>query len=122
MTHVLIMSVGPVQEFIAGGRKCRDLWFGSWLLSEVAVAAAKAIQAQAGDGALVFPGGLAVGRDTSAANKIVARVAESQGLVAVQQIWVFDGRGRITAEHFPVCTNDVEGRSTNARACACSAA
>jgi hypothetical protein len=26
--HVIVISIGPVQEFIASARKCRDLWFG----------------------------------------------------------------------------------------------
>lgn len=28
-------SVGPVQDFIAAARRTRDLWFGSWLLSDL---------------------------------------------------------------------------------------
>ncbi|NCC32371.1 MAG: type III-B CRISPR-associated protein Cas10/Cmr2, partial [Chloroflexia bacterium] len=35
--------IGPVQEFIASARRSRDLWFGSWLLSELSKAAALAI-------------------------------------------------------------------------------
>lgn len=81
MTHVLIISIGPVQEFIASGRKCRDLWFGSWLLSELSLAAARAIATVAGHEALVFPGGLASlidGGEGSVANKLVARVEDPQ--------------------------------------------
>jgi len=37
--YLLLASVGPVQEFIASARRCRDLWFGSWLLSELSRAA-----------------------------------------------------------------------------------
>lgn len=39
--YVLILSVGPVQGFIASARRSRDLWAGSWLLSELAKAVAK---------------------------------------------------------------------------------
>ena len=43
MTTVLILSFGPVQDFIAAARRSRDLWSGSWLLSEVCKAAALAL-------------------------------------------------------------------------------
>lgn len=39
--YVLIISVGPVQGFIAAARRSRDLWSGSWLLSEMSKAVAK---------------------------------------------------------------------------------
>jgi CRISPR-associated protein Cmr2 len=51
---VLVMSIGPVQDFIAQARRSRDLWFGSHVLSEVSRAAAKAAAAVAGV-ELVFP-------------------------------------------------------------------
>lgn len=41
--YVLTLSIGPVQEFIASARRSRDLWSGSWLLSEMAKAAAKSL-------------------------------------------------------------------------------
>jgi CRISPR-associated protein Cmr2 len=51
--HLLLISLGPVQDFIAQARRSRDLWFGSHLLSELSRAAAARI---AGDGArLIFP-------------------------------------------------------------------
>jgi CRISPR-associated protein Cmr2 len=53
MSHLLAISVGPVQEFIAAARRTRDLWFGSYLLSEIAKAAAKSVQEQGG--VLIFP-------------------------------------------------------------------
>lgn len=54
MTTVLILSFGPVQDFIAAARRSRDLWSGSWLLSEVCKAAALALYQE--DGVeLVFP-------------------------------------------------------------------
>lgn len=51
--HLISLSLGPVQDFIAQARRSRDLWFGSHLLSEISRAAAKAI-AEAG-GELIFP-------------------------------------------------------------------
>lgn len=53
MSHLLAISVGPVQEFIAAARRTRDLWFGSYLLSEVSHAAAEAVEV--GGGKLIFP-------------------------------------------------------------------
>lgn len=41
--YVLTLSIGPVQGFIASARRSRDLWSGSWLLSETAKAAAKSL-------------------------------------------------------------------------------
>lgn len=43
MKYLMIFSIGPVQEFIATARRSRDLWYGSWMLSELSKAAAKTI-------------------------------------------------------------------------------
>lgn len=51
MTYLIAISIGPVQDFIATARRSRDLWFGSWLLSELAKAAAKVIKTDS----LIFP-------------------------------------------------------------------
>jgi len=53
MSHLLAISVGPVQEFIAAARRTRDLWFGSYLLSEISRAVAKAVEEKGGQ--LIFP-------------------------------------------------------------------
>ena len=53
-SHVLIVNIGPVQDFIAQARRTRDLWFGSHVLSEVSKAAAGAIAEQP-DARLIFP-------------------------------------------------------------------
>ncbi len=55
MKHLLIWTVGPVQDFIRSARKGRDLWFGSWLLGELARAAARELVSQEGSAAAVFP-------------------------------------------------------------------
>ncbi len=34
-TYLIQIAVGPVQDFIASARKLRDLWFGSYILSEL---------------------------------------------------------------------------------------
>lgn len=51
--YVVILSVGPVQAFIASARRSRDLWSGSWLLSELAKACAKSLYDD--QAMLIFP-------------------------------------------------------------------
>ncbi len=51
--HLLLVALGPVQDFIAQARRTRDLWFGSHLLSELARAAAR--QLVEGGARLIFP-------------------------------------------------------------------
>ncbi len=51
--HLYVLGIGPVQDFIAAARRTRDLWFGSFMLSEISKAAAKEI-AESG-GKLIFP-------------------------------------------------------------------
>jgi CRISPR-associated protein Cmr2 len=83
MSHVLIVTLGPVQDFIAAARRTRDLWFGSWLLSALSKAAAAAMAEECGLESLVFPGfsdpkALEIRNWTSAANKIVVRVPDGK--------------------------------------------
>ncbi|MBI5136858.1 MAG: type III-B CRISPR-associated protein Cas10/Cmr2 [Nitrospirae bacterium] len=52
--YLIALSVGPVQGFIAAARRTRDLWFGSYVLSEVSKAAAQVWNNQSG-AQLVFP-------------------------------------------------------------------
>jgi CRISPR-associated protein Cmr2 len=87
--HLLLVTLGPVQDFIAQARRTRDLWYGSHLLSELGRAAARALvdggaklifpALQAGDPQLV--GCLAPLRDDTTppqniANKLLAEVPE----------------------------------------------
>jgi CRISPR-associated protein Cmr2 len=81
MAHVLIVTLGPIQDFIAAARRTRDLWFGSWLLSELSKATAQAMAEECGLENLVFPGALRrkelrTESNTSVANKIVTRVPD----------------------------------------------
>lgn len=50
--HILILilslGLGPIQDFISAARRTRDLWFGSFLLSEISKATAKAVRGQNG--------------------------------------------------------------------------
>ncbi len=41
--HLILIALGPVQDFIAAARRTRDLWFGSHVLSELSRAAARAL-------------------------------------------------------------------------------
>ncbi len=52
---LLLITVGPVQDFIAAARRTRDLWFGSYLLSEISKAVAKSISDNVGSENLIFP-------------------------------------------------------------------
>ena len=83
MRHFMIISIGPVQEFIASARRSRDLWFGSWFLSELAKSAARRLVSLHGDQTerLIFPAitsieALSPGSTHNVANKIVAIVTE----------------------------------------------
>ena len=52
--HLVALSFGPVQSLIDAARRTRDLWCGSWLLSEAARAAARVLH-ERHPGCLVFP-------------------------------------------------------------------
>jgi len=90
MAHLLIVTLGPIQDFIAAARRTRDLWFGSWLLSELSKATAQSIARECGFESLVFPGvseprELGKESTTSVANKIVVRVPDGKDPAAVAQ-------------------------------------
>lgn len=78
--YLLALSLGPVQEFIAAARRTRDLWFGSYMLSEVSKAAAKFLRDN--DATLIFPAPgddslLAPDSELLVANHILAEVLEN---------------------------------------------
>jgi len=52
--YLVALSLGPVQSLIGAARRTRDLWCGSWLLSEASRAAARALH-QEHPGCLIFP-------------------------------------------------------------------
>lgn len=54
MKYLIAIAIGPVQDFIASARRSRDLWFGSWLLSELSKAAANRL-ADGNEKRLIFP-------------------------------------------------------------------
>ena len=51
--YLVSIAVGPVQEFIASGRKLRDLWYGSDLLSELSKSVVRSLSSQGCE--LIFP-------------------------------------------------------------------
>ncbi|WP_372829649.1 type III-B CRISPR-associated protein Cas10/Cmr2 [Psychrobacter maritimus] len=51
--YLVMLSIGPVQSMIAAARRSRDLWSGSWLLSELAKSCAKSLKEQ--NATLIFP-------------------------------------------------------------------
>lgn len=82
MPYLFLVSMGPVQGFIASARRTRDLAFGSWLLSELAKAAAQKIAEMNGIESLIFPTPpnmeeLQPATPLNVANKIVAIIQQS---------------------------------------------
>ena len=52
--YLVTLSLGPVQSLIGAARATRDLWCGSWLLSEASRAAARVLHRRQ-PGCLIFP-------------------------------------------------------------------
>src|SRR5579885_1733207 len=79
--YLFLVSIGPVQTFIASARRSRDLWFGSTLLSELARVAAEKIDRSQGEDSLIFPSispsELQAEQPVNVANKIIARIHQS---------------------------------------------
>ena len=79
--YLLVLSIGPVQGFIAAARKTRDLWFGSHLLSEISKATAMAVEKCGGK--LIFPGDANLeDKNVSVANVVLAEVESDPKSVA----------------------------------------
>jgi len=79
MSYLLAIAIGPVQDFIAAARRSRDLWFGSYLLSELSKSVALALHSKGRT--LIFPpspasGELNPGSDYNVSNKILAIVTD----------------------------------------------
>lgn len=82
---LITLAFGPVQGFIASARRSRDLWAGSFMLSEIARAAAKALKD--GGATLIYP---APGRvehedaeeNSNLSNMILAEVAAPDAAAA----------------------------------------
>ena len=110
--HLLIISIGPVQDFIAAARRCQDLWFGSFLLSELARALAKGLVQQGAQ--LIFPGKLESDAQ-SVANKIVAILPSGlapRNAVASAEKLMNDWRDKLAACAFDKCGDAVQAVAT----------
>ena len=89
-SYLVNIAIGPVQEFIASARRSRDLWFSSWLMSELAKAAALRLIAEPGhdSGCLIFPAPATkdalAGRNFNVPIKLLARVAASPEVLCPQ--------------------------------------
>ena len=102
--YLIAVAVGPVQEFIASARKLRDLWYGSYLLSERSKAVARALAENGCE--LIFPAiasksDLQANSEMNVANKILAlTTAEMAPGILVQ-------KARLDfAEHWRKVCND----------------
>lgn len=76
---LLLISLGPVQDFIASARRCQDLWYGSWLLSELARHVATVVETRVGGESVIFPASLqgdsSVEEKPAVGNKILVKVS-----------------------------------------------
>ena len=81
MDYLFLVSIGPVQEFIASARRSRDLWFSSWLLSELSKTAARTLHDEFPGTTLIFPNppraeSLASDSEWNVTNNIVALIQQ----------------------------------------------
>jgi CRISPR-associated protein Cmr2 len=90
MRHLLVVSIGPVQEFIAAARRTRDLWFGSEMLSEVSRAAASSI----GQDRLIFPSSTGSDAAPNVANVILAELEDGKDPQAFAELARTAAEGR----------------------------
>jgi CRISPR-associated protein Cmr2 len=81
--HLLLVSVGPVQDFIVQARRTRDLWFGSHVLSVLSQTAAQALQQ--GGGELIIP-------------MLPEGAGGAQGVPNKLMVWVRQGDPRALAQ------------------------
>jgi len=68
MSHLLSISIGPVQDFIAAARRTADLYAGSQILQKLSKAVAEYLHQNGAK--LIFP----ADKDADGANKILAEV------------------------------------------------
>lgn len=86
MTRYLIaLSLGPVQSLIGAARRTRDLWCGSWLLSEAARAAASELEKQH-RGCLIFPSSAQEGELEANVSNILRAEVEAPDAEAVRAL------------------------------------
>ncbi len=86
--HLVLYHIGPVQDFIRSSRRSRDLWFGSWLLSELSkTAALEIVEQNGGDLAwsLISPAPETLSQlksdEFNVANRIIARTRKDPAVL-----------------------------------------
>ncbi|MBP1999087.1 CRISPR-associated protein Cmr2 [Paenibacillus shirakamiensis] len=88
--YLMLFSIGPVQEFINQARRTRDLWFGSFLLSEMSRAGASEFVRLGGR--LIYPAlvkeehATTEGYRSNAPNKILGRIHSDHPEAIAKQI------------------------------------
>ncbi len=73
--YLITLSIGPIQDFIAAARRTRDLWFGSFVLSEVSKAAALTFSDSGAT--MIFPAektDLTKGSIANVSNKLLVKI------------------------------------------------
>lgn len=114
--YVLTLAVGPVQGFIASARRSRDLWAGSWLLSELAKAVAKNLHDNGKDKVdLIFPyveyeKDLLPESEFSVGNKIQVVIKNSSKDEVVK---IADAAKNAANEHFKTIAKNVKNQLKN---------
>ncbi len=100
MSYLLQITTGPIQGFIATARRTRDLWFGSWVLSELSKSVAASLHTSGAE--LIFPAPANVVEDLEpeseflVVNIIVAQVncADDAALVRIADTALTAARAR----------------------------
>ncbi|MDW8405065.1 type III-B CRISPR-associated protein Cas10/Cmr2 [Chloroflexus sp.] len=82
-SYLFLLTIGPVQSFIAAARKSRDLWAGSHLLSELSRYAAQELKAL--NATLIFPAQEELDKH-EVVNRILARIETDQPKQVGEQI------------------------------------
>jgi CRISPR-associated protein Cmr2 len=102
MSHLLSISIGPVQDFIAAARRTADLYAGSQILQKLSKAVAEYLHQN--NAKLIFP----ADKDADGANKILAEVegepkalaegAQKAAQEKLERLWQ-DTVKELSAEH-----------------------
>ncbi|MBO1437226.1 type III-B CRISPR-associated protein Cas10/Cmr2 [Meiothermus sp. CFH 77666] len=102
MTHLLAISIGPVQDFIAAARRTADLYAGSQILQKLSKHAAQFLHSKEAE--LIFP----ADPNADGANKILAKVSTDPKQLAedtrrevqkkLKAIWE-ETIGKLSGEH-----------------------
>lgn len=97
--YLFLLTIGPVQDFIAAARRTRDLWAGSKLLSELARTAAKTLRNEY-KANLIFPAPSEENNDLEkhdVVNRILASVTTNDPM-AIGHVIEYAIRQRLAAQ------------------------